>query len=57
MTREQVNRMLRHMEQLRMDADEAETKKQERELLAEYGRLSQAIRPYIEGKLPYSEQR
>lgn len=55
MTRDDVARTLGYMERLREASYEAETKREERRMVAEYGRLSRAIRPYLEGKRPYAQ--
>lgn len=52
---EDVNRVLRQMEQLRHDAMEAETVAEERRLDREYGRLYRVIEPYLNGTEPYTE--
>lgn len=54
MTREQVSKMLLHMERLRMDSYEAESKQKEKRLLAEYRRLWTVVEPYVSGKQPYT---
>jgi hypothetical protein len=33
-----------------------ETKREERRPIAEHGRMSRAIRPYLTGKKPYSDE-
>jgi len=53
MTREQVSRTLRYMEQLRENSHEAETPAEERRKTKEYGRLWKAIEPYVTGRKPY----
>jgi hypothetical protein len=55
MTREDVARTLRFMESIREQSYEAETKREERRLVREYGRMAKAIKPYIDGAIPYSE--
>lgn len=55
MTRAQVNRILMEMESIRMASLEADSVAEERRLDAEYGRLSNAIRPFINGDQPFSE--
>ena len=55
MTREEVNRRLMHMEQLREWSYEADTRAEERRMTAEYGRMWKAIEPYVTGKKPYSD--
>lgn len=55
MTREAVARLLRGMEQLREDIDEAESPAEERRLKKEYGQMMKAIEPYVTGKEPYTE--
>lgn len=57
MTREDVARELRMMEQVRHDSYEAETSKEEKRLTSLYGKMAKAIEPYITGKKPYSEPR
>lgn len=57
MTREQVSRTLRYMESIRLASYEAETKREEQRLKAEYGRLWRSIEPYVNGEQPYSEAR
>lgn len=49
MKRSEFSRTLRHMESLREASYEADTKRDEKRLVAEYGRLSKAIRPYTTG--------
>ena len=49
MTRAEVNRTLMHMEGLREASYEADSKREEKRLTAEYGRLSKAILPYLTG--------
>ena len=49
MKRSEFSRILRHMEHLREASYEAESKREEKRLIAEYGRLSKAIRPYATG--------
>lgn len=53
MTREQVSQTLRYMEQIREDSGEAEPPVAKR-LIAEYGRLWRIVKPYVEGKTPYT---
>ncbi len=55
MTREEVSRTLRHMEQIRMDSYEAEGAREEKRLDREYGRLWKLIEPYVNGTKPYTE--
>lgn len=55
MTREAVARLLRGMEQLREDIDEAESPAEKRRLKKEYGQMMKAIEPYVTGKEPYTE--
>ena len=55
MTREDVARTLRMMEHVRELSYEAGTKKEEKRLTAEHGRMWRAIKPYVEGSRPYSE--
>lgn len=57
MTRDDVSRTLSHMERIRMDSYEADTKAEERQLTAEYGRLWRAIEPYVSGRRPYKAPR
>jgi alpha-galactosidase len=47
LTRNDVSRMLMHMEHLRMSADEADTEREEREMMREYRRLWKAVEPYL----------
>jgi hypothetical protein len=54
MTREQISQTLLYMERLRLDSYEAESRAEERRLTQEYGRLWRMVRPYVEGKIPYS---
>lgn len=54
-TRDDVSRTLRQMENIREQSYEAETEAEERRLDREYGRLSKSIRPYLDGSKPYSE--
>lgn len=54
MTREEINRTLRHMERLREDADEAEGAERKR-LDREYGRLWKQIEPFVMGSEPLSD--
>lgn len=58
MTREELSRTLMYMERLRMNSYEAETKRQEREMVAEYKRLWETIEPYVraENPLPLDER-
>lgn len=56
MTREDVSRTLRYMEHLRESSYEASPRKA-KQMDAEYGRLWESIRPYVEGKIPYSESK
>lgn len=56
MTREDVARTLRMMERVREMSYEAETKREERRLVREYGRMHKAIEPYITGKKQYSSE-
>lgn len=55
MTRDDVARTLRMMEHVRHLSYEAETKREERRLVREYARMAKAIKPYIDGTIPYSE--
>lgn len=55
MKRSQYSSILRGMERLREDSYEAETKREERRLLAEYRRLAKLIEPYALGKLKLEE--
>lgn len=55
MTRSEFNRTLRFMERVREQSYEAETKREERRLLAEYRRMNAAIEPYATGKLKLIE--
>lgn len=55
MTRDDVARTLRFMENIREQSYEAETKREERRLVREYARMAKAIKPYIDGTIPYSE--
>lgn len=56
MTRAEVNRTLMHMEQIRHDAMEAETPSQERRLNREYDRMAKAIKPFVTGAEPCSDE-
>jgi len=47
--------MLSYMERLRMDSYEADSASEEKRLVAEYGRLWRIVQPYVEGKIPYSQ--
>jgi len=49
MKRSEYSRILRHMEHLREESHEAETKRDANRAIAEYGRLSKAIRPFTTG--------
>lgn len=55
MTRDDVNRTLRMMEQCRHLRMEAETITEERRLTREYRRMWDSIEPYVSGNKPYSE--
>ena len=57
MTRDQVNSILRQMEQIRMESYECETDAQVKKLDAQYGRLWRAIEPYINGRKPYTDEK
>ena len=49
MKRSEYSRILRQMEHVREASYEADTKREEQRLIAEYGRLSKAIRPFTTG--------
>ncbi|GEP11773.1 hypothetical protein [Methylobacterium gnaphalii] len=49
MKRSEFSRILRHMEHVREASHEAETRREEKRLIAEYNRMSLAIRPYTTG--------
>lgn len=55
MKRSEFSRTLRHMEHLREASYEAETAREERRLIAEYGRLAKLIEPYVKGELQLVE--
>lgn len=52
MTRDQVNAILREMERLREDADEAEGKEQRR-LIREYGLRWRVVELFVTGRASY----
>jgi hypothetical protein len=54
-TRAEVAQQLRLMEHCRHLSYEAETKREERRLLREYGLMWRAIEPYVNGTKPYSD--
>lgn len=56
MTRDEVARQLRMMERLREMSYEAESKREERRMIKQYGQMHKAIEPYITGKKPYSDE-
>jgi hypothetical protein len=49
MTREEYSRTLCYMERLRMDSYEAESMREERAMVREYGLLAKQIEPYALG--------
>lgn len=54
MTRDDVSRTLRYMENIRERCYEASPREVKR-LDAEYGRCWKAIEPYVNGSIPYTE--
>jgi hypothetical protein len=54
-TRDDVNRTLRMMETCRMMSYEADTKTEERRLNRQYNQMWKSIKPYIDGKRPYTD--
>jgi chromosome segregation ATPase len=47
LTKEEIERTLRHMEQLRMDAEETDDLKEKRRMIREYQRLWDLIKPHV----------
>jgi len=56
MTRTAVSRALMELERIREASYEADTKREERQLTAEYNRLWKAIEPFISGREPYTPE-
>lgn len=54
MTRESVNSILMEMERIREASYEADSAREEKRLVREYGRLWKVIEPYVSGATPYS---
>lgn len=54
MTRDDVARTLRMMEQCRELSYEARNKREERRLTREYDAMWNAIEPFVTGKTPYA---
>lgn len=56
MTRDEVERAQRELEKILTASRQADEIDEQRRLANEYHRLWRKIRPYIEGKEPYSDQ-
>ena len=56
MTREQVARAQRELEDILAQSRRADEISEQRRLANEYHRLWRKIRPYVEGKEPYADQ-
>lgn len=56
MKRREVEQQLRLMEHCRHLSYEAETKREEARLIRQYNMMWRAIKPYVEGKKPYSDE-